>query len=134
MPFITLFWVLSFTEGAIRKVKMGCIIYRDKFKAYAGSVLYGFNHERIYKSIKSFLNEKVYIINGIEVFWSYAKERLYKFLGVSRKYFVEYLKKPKLRYNFRANLSKILQLSNFLVGRSSKIYVMAKQIVLILQE
>jgi transposase len=112
--------VLSFTEGAIRKVKRGCIIYRDKFNAYAGSVIYGFKHERIYKSIKIFLTEKVYIINGIEVFWSYAKERLYKFLGVSRKYFVDYLKKPKLRYNFRANLSKILQLSNFFSGTKFK--------------
>jgi hypothetical protein len=50
---------------------------------------------------------KVYI-NGIEGFWSYAKERLLKFHGVSRKYFVYYLKALEFRYNFRANLDEML--------------------------
>lgn len=61
--------------GGRRKVKRGSIIYTDKFKAYDGLVMYGFKHERIDKSIK-FSNGKVYI-NGIEGFWSYAKERLF---------------------------------------------------------
>jgi|GEM_PF-4225314 len=52
--------------------------------------MYGFKHERIDKSIK-FSNGKVYI-NGIEGFWSFAKERLLKFPGVSREYFVYYFK------------------------------------------
>jgi len=58
--------------GGRRKVKKGSIIYTDKFKAYDGLVMYGFKHERIGKSI-NFSNGKVYI-NGIEGFWSYAKE------------------------------------------------------------
>jgi transposase len=57
----------------IKKVKRESIIYTDKFKAYDGLVIYGFKHERIDKSIK-FSNGKVYI-NGIEGFWSYAKEK-----------------------------------------------------------
>jgi transposase len=52
-------------------------------------VIYGFKHERIDKGIK-FLNRKVYI-DEIEGFWSYAKERLLKFHGVSRECFVYYL-------------------------------------------
>jgi len=90
----------------IKKVKRGSIIYTDKFKAYDGLVIYGFKHERIDKSIK-FSNGKVYI-NGIEGFWSYAKERLLKFHGVSREYFVYYLKELEFRYNFRANLDEML--------------------------
>jgi transposase len=91
---------------AIKKVKSGSIIYTDKFKAYDGLVMYGFKHERIDKNI-NFSNGKVYI-NGIEGFWSYVKERLLKFNGVSRKYFVYYLKKLEFRYNFRANLDEML--------------------------
>jgi transposase len=49
--------------------------------------------------ITSSENGKVYI-NGIEGFWSYAKERLFKFHGVSREYFVYYLKELEFRYNF----------------------------------
>jgi transposase len=90
----------------IKKVKRGSIIYTDKFKAYDGLVIYGFKHERIDKSIK-FSNGKVYI-NGIEGFWSYAKERLLKFHGVSREYFVYYLKELEFRYNFRVNLDEML--------------------------
>ena len=61
---------------------------------------------RVDKSVK-FSNGKVYI-NGIEGFWSYAKERLLKFHGVSRENFVYYLKELEFRYNFRANLDDIL--------------------------
>jgi transposase len=43
-------------------------------------------------------------INGIEGFWSYAKERLLKFHGVSRENFVYYLKELEFRYNYRDNI------------------------------
>jgi hypothetical protein len=62
---------------------------------------------KIDKSVK-FANGKVYI-NGIEGFWSYAKERLLKFHGVSKDNFVYYLKELEFRYNFRENI-----LSNYL--------------------
>ena len=61
----------------IKKVKRGSLIYTDKFRSYDGLVMYGFRHERVDKSIR-FANGKVYI-NGIEGFWSYAKERFIKF-------------------------------------------------------
>jgi len=73
---------------------------------FVSLVMYGFKHERIDKSIR-FSNGEVYI-NGIEGFWSYAKGRLLKFHGVSREYFVYYLKELEFRYNFRANLDKML--------------------------
>jgi hypothetical protein len=42
-----------------------------------------------------FANGRVYI-NGIERFWSYAKERLLKFHGVSKDNFIYYLKSLNL--------------------------------------
>jgi transposase len=90
----------------IRKVKRGSLIYTDKFKSYDGLVMYGFKHERIDKSVK-FANGKVYI-NGIEGFWSYAKERLLKFHGVSKANFIYYLKELEFRYNFRDNIDDSL--------------------------
>ena len=43
---------------------------------------------------------KVYI-NGLEGFWSFAKERLIKHHGMSRKFFPLYLKELEFRYNYR---------------------------------
>jgi transposase len=90
----------------IKKVKRGSIIYTDQFRSYDGLVIYGFRHERIDKSVR-FSNGRVYI-NGIEGFWSYAKERLLKFHGVSRENFVYYLKELEFRYNNRKNLEEAL--------------------------
>jgi len=47
-------------------------------------------------------------INGIDWFWSYAKERLLKSHRISREYFVFYLKELEFEYNFRANLDEML--------------------------
>jgi len=93
-------------KETIKKVKRGSIIYTDKFKSYDSIVLYGFKHERIDKSMK-FSNGRVYI-NGIEGFWSYAKERLLKFHGVSKENFVYYLKELEFRYNNRDNIDTML--------------------------
>ena len=61
--------------------------------------MYGFRHEQVNCSQK-FANGRVYI-NGIEGFWSYAKERLMKYHGVSARYFEYYIKGLEFRYNHR---------------------------------
>jgi transposase len=96
----------SILRSAIKKVKRGSIIYTDRFRSYDGLVMYGFRHERIDHG-KRFANGKVYI-NGIEGFWSYAKERLLKFHGVGRENFVYYIKELEFRYNNRDNLEQVL--------------------------
>jgi transposase len=96
----------SILRSAIKKVKRGSIIYTDRFRSYDGLVMYGFRHERIDHG-KRFANGKVYI-NGIEGFWSYAKERLLKFHGVGRENFVYYIKELEFRYNNRDNLEEVL--------------------------
>ena len=40
-------------------------------------------------------------INGLEGFWSYAKERFLKYHGVSKNHFYLYLKEMEFRYNYR---------------------------------
>jgi transposase len=84
---------------AIKKVKRGSLIYTDKFRSYNGLISYGFRHMRIDHG-KRFVNGKVYI-NGIEGFWSFAKERLMKYHGVNPRKFPLYLKELEFRYNHR---------------------------------
>jgi transposase len=84
---------------AITKVKRGSLIYTDKFRSYYGLISYGFRHMRIDHG-KRFVNGKVYI-NGIEGFWSFAKERLMKYPGVNPMKFPLYLKELEFRYNHR---------------------------------
>lgn len=66
--------------------------------------MYGFRHERIDRS-QRFVNGRVYI-NGIEGFWSYAKERLMKYHGVGVRNFVLYIKELEFRYNHREGLDE----------------------------
>jgi transposase len=64
-------------------------------------VAYGFRDERIDKTTR-FANGRVYL-NGIEGFWSFAKERLAKFHGMSVSHFPLCLKELQFRYNHRHN-------------------------------
>jgi transposase len=92
----------------VAKVKRGSLVYTDQFKGYDGLVAYGFRHERIDKTTR-FANGRVYL-NGIEGFWSFAKERLAKFHGMSVSHFPLYLKELQFRYNHRPNcFASILQ-------------------------
>ena len=52
---------------------------------------------------KLFASGKAYI-NGLEGFWSYAKERLIKFHGISKENFPLYLKEMEFRYNNRCQI------------------------------
>lgn len=89
----------SLLTMAIKKVKRGSLVYTDKFRSYNGLISYGSRHMRIDHG-KRFVNGKVYI-NGIEGFWSFAKERLMKYHGVNPKKFPLYLKELEFRYNHR---------------------------------
>ena len=86
-------------ELAIQKVKRGSLICTDRFRSYNGFVSYGFKHRRIDHG-KRFANGRVYI-NGIEGFWSFAKERLMKYHRVNPARFPLSLKELEFRYNHR---------------------------------
>jgi len=98
----------------IKTVRRGSIVYTDKFRSYDTLIFCGYRHLKVDHK-KKFASGKVYI-NRLEGFWSYAKQRLIKFRGVSKEKFPLYLKEMEFRYNHRhENLFTILakNLCNF---------------------
>jgi transposase len=96
VPNVTAETLLGLT---VKNVRRGSIIYTDKFKSYDSLMFCGYRHLKIDHK-KRFSSEKVYI-NGLEGFWSWAKERLIKHHGVSKETFPLYLKELEFRYNNR---------------------------------
>jgi len=94
----------SLLNMTVKKVRRGSIVYTDKFRGYDALMFCGYRHLRIDHQ-KVFSSGKVYI-NGLEGFWSYAKERLIKHHGVSFKKFPLYLPdRPRKEMEFRYNHS-----------------------------
>ena len=89
----------SLMEHTIKTVRRGSIIYTDKFRSYDALMFCGYRHLRVDHG-RRFCSGKVYI-NGLEGFWSYAKQRLAKFHGVSKEKFPFYLKEMEFRFNNR---------------------------------
>jgi len=83
----------------VKKVRRGSIVYTDKYKAYDSLMFCGYRHLSVDHS-KRFSRGKV-CINGMEGFWSWAKERIIKHHGVSPERFPLYLKELEFRYNNR---------------------------------
>ena len=79
----------------------GSVFYTDGFKSYASLEQYG-KHNIIRHDKDEFVNEKNHI-NGIEGFWSFAKERFHKYHGIDKKNYPFYLKEMEFRFNNRNN-------------------------------
>ena len=99
--------------GTIKKVKKGSMVYTDKWKGYNTLVFHGYRHLSV-DHTKMFRSGKVYT-NGIEGFWSYAKENLAKHHGVSSKKFLLYIKEMEWRYNHRED-DGFLLLMDYILG------------------
>lgn len=82
----------------VKKVKTGSIVYTDKYRTFDALMFCGYKHVKVDR--KLFSRDNVYI-NGLEGFWSFAKERIDKFHGVSKEKFPFYLKEMEFRYNNR---------------------------------
>lgn len=89
----------SLMNETVRKVRRGSIVYTDKWCVYDSLMFCGYRHLNIDHQYK-FKQGKVYI-NGIEGFWSFAKERLMKHHGISKEKFLYYIKEMEWRYNNR---------------------------------
>jgi len=96
VPNVTAETLLGLT---VKKVRRGSVVYTDKFKSYDSLMFCGYRHLKVDHG-KYFSSGKVYI-NGMEGFWSWAKERFIKHHGVSKEYFPLYLKELEFRYNNR---------------------------------
>jgi len=97
-------------QGIIRgKVDPDSIIHSDKWRGYNGLVDLGYQkHYRVHHGTNEFARGKKHI-NGIESFWSYAKNRLIKFHGISSQTFYLHLKECEFRFNYRnENLYQML--------------------------
>jgi len=82
----------------VKKVRRGSVVYTDRFKSYDSLMFCGYRHLKV-DHHKYFSSGRVYI-NGLEGFWSWAKERFMKHHGVSRERFPLYLKELEFRYNY----------------------------------
>ncbi len=82
----------------VKKVKTGSIVYTDRHRPFDALMFCGYKHLKVDR--KRFSRDNVYI-NGLEGFWSFAKERIDKFHGVSKEKFPFYLKEMEFRYNNR---------------------------------
>ena len=94
VPNVTAETLLGLT---VKKVRRGSVVYTDKFKSYDSLMFCGYRHLKVDHG-KYFSSGKVYI-NGMEGFWSWAKERLIKHHGVSKEYFPLYLSLFNAIYN-----------------------------------
>jgi transposase len=76
----------------------GSVFYTDRFRSYKSLKFYGkhttIDHGNIFVKGRGH-------INGLEGFWSFAKERFLKYHGVSKDHFLLYLKEMEFRYNYR---------------------------------
>jgi transposase len=96
VPDVTAETLLTLT---VKTVRRGSIVYTDRFKSYDSLMFCGYRHLKVDHS-KRFARGRVYI-NGLEGFWSFAKERLHKYHGISPERFPLYLKELEFRYNHR---------------------------------
>ena len=85
-----------------RRALKGAVFYTDRFRSYQSLRRYGkhlpVDHSQGYVQGRRATRRH---INGIEGFWSYAKERFQKYHGVSRRHFPLYLKEMEFRFNHR---------------------------------
>ena len=83
------------------RVSPESIIHSDKWRGYNGLVDLGYKkHYRVHHGTNEFARGKNHI-NGIESFWSFAKNRLIKFHGIPRDTFYLHLKECEFRFNYR---------------------------------
>jgi transposase len=83
------------------KTISGSVYYTDEFRSYNN--LNKFGEHKTIKHCEEYVdsnNPKTHT-NGIEGYWSFAKERLKKFHGINHKYFLLYLKEYEWRFNHR---------------------------------
>ena len=80
------------------KTNKGSVFYTDGWKSYASLNQYG--KHNIIDHDKELVNNHNHI-NGIEGFWSFAKERFHKYHGIKKNNYSFYLKEMEFRFNHR---------------------------------
>src|SRR3989344_7756067 len=81
------------------KTLKGSVFFTDGWRSYNSLEQYG-KHNIIKHDEDQFADNHNHI-NGIEGFWSYAKERFHKYHGINKKNYPFYLKEMEFRFNHR---------------------------------
>ena len=89
----------TLTKAVLKMAKTGSMVYTDQWGGYNSLIFHGYKHKTVNHS-KMFSRGKI-STNGLEGFWSFSKERMAKYHGVSRKKFILYIKEMEWRYNNR---------------------------------
>ena len=82
-----------------KHTRKGSLYYTDDYTAYASLVMRG-KHKVVSHGRDEYVRGDAHI-NGMEVFWSYAKTWMYHYRGVPKQYFHLYLKEIEFRFNNR---------------------------------
>lgn len=80
------------------KTEKGSVYYTDCFKSYKSLKQYG-KHNKINKQFAYAKGHNH--INGLERFWSFAKERFHKYHSINKNNYPMYLKEMEFRFNNR---------------------------------
>ena len=80
------------------KTEKGSVYYTDCFKSYKSLKQFG-KHNKINKQF-AYAKGRNHV-NGLEGFWSFAKERFHKYHGIQKDNYHLYLKEMEFRYNNR---------------------------------
>jgi len=81
------------------KTLKGSVFYTDGWKSYAS--LHQFGKHNIIDHDKELVDINHNHINGIEGFWSFAKERFHKYHGIDKQNYPYYVKEMEFRFNHR---------------------------------
>ena len=81
------------------KTLKGSVFYTDGWKSYASLEQYG--KHNIIDHDKKLVDRNHNHINGIEGFWSFAKERFHKYHGIDKQNYPFYVKEMEFRFNHR---------------------------------
>ena len=81
------------------KTKKGSVFFTDGWKSYNSLEQYG--KHNIIDHDKELVDKNHNHINGIEGFWSFAKERFHKYHGISKINYPLYVKEMEFRFNHR---------------------------------
>ncbi|MEN9626158.1 MAG: hypothetical protein RL557_486 [archaeon] len=97
------------------KTLKGSVFYTDGWKSYASLEQYG--KHNIIDHDKELVDKNHNHINGIEGFWSFAKERFHKYHGIDKQNYPLYVKEMEFRFNHRNdNIYNLLR--NICIRRS----------------
>lgn len=88
-------------EGMItQKVKSGSTMMTDEFTSYKGLIYKGYIHRFVEHRKEQYARGNVHV-NGMENFWSWAKEHMFKYHGVFKQNLLYYMKEMEWKFNHR---------------------------------